>query len=125
MKKLLFLLCTFTFSLFTSLCNAQVKDIVNFAFGSPTPGAYPYGSLLRVGDVLYGMTQNGGSNNGGLIFSVDTYLLVSSCSQIHGYSIGICTVVRTLFCRPSLHYVTDDGDIFFTRLFIHNNKICL
>jgi uncharacterized repeat protein (TIGR03803 family) len=37
-----------------------------------TNGKLPHGSLTLMGDKLYGMTQNGGAYNGGLVFSVDT-----------------------------------------------------
>ena len=33
-----------------------------------TDGAYPYGTLTQTGGKLYGLTQNGGSNNAGVIF---------------------------------------------------------
>lgn len=40
--------------------------------GQPTDGAWPYGSLILDGGVLYGMTCYGGANDVGVIFKVNT-----------------------------------------------------
>jgi uncharacterized repeat protein (TIGR03803 family) len=86
MKKLLVgLLSPFTFSLndalvimatgasliFPNLCLAQYNIIYNFP-ATTVNGETPYGSLTRVGPVLYGMTEYGGAKGVGSIFSMDT-----------------------------------------------------
>ncbi len=49
--------------------NAQYTDLLNFDSAN---GAYPQGSLTLVNGRLYGMTTDGGANNWGCIFSIDT-----------------------------------------------------
>ena len=46
-------------------------NLHNFA-GGDDDGKYPYGSLTLSGNVLYGMTQDGGSFNDGVIFKINT-----------------------------------------------------
>jgi uncharacterized repeat protein (TIGR03803 family) len=68
MKKLLVIL-TFTFgSLF--LCRAQITVLHNFGGADGENPASANVTLL--GKTLFGMTENGGANNNGVIFSVDT-----------------------------------------------------
>jgi uncharacterized repeat protein (TIGR03803 family) len=52
-----------------TLCVAQYNVLLNF---NGTNGSVPYGSLMRSGGLLYGMTTNGGASNLGVIFSMDT-----------------------------------------------------
>jgi uncharacterized repeat protein (TIGR03803 family) len=40
--------------------------------GGANDGALPFGSLTLSGSTLYGMTRQGGSNNAGTLFSIDT-----------------------------------------------------
>jgi uncharacterized repeat protein (TIGR03803 family) len=40
-------------------------------FGGNNKGSSPYGSLSAIGDTLYGMTSQGGSNNLGVIFKIN------------------------------------------------------
>ncbi len=40
--------------------------------GGADDGQFPYGSLTLDGPILYGMTLQGGDNNGGVIFSINT-----------------------------------------------------
>jgi uncharacterized repeat protein (TIGR03803 family) len=69
MKKLLAIsLLTLSSSLFT-LCEAQYAILHAFA---GTDGAVPSGALTLSGKTLYGMTNEGGANNLGCIFSMDT-----------------------------------------------------
>lgn len=69
MKKLFFLLAfVFPSLLFTNLCYAQFTDIHDF--GNGLDGATPLGTLVRSGNVLYGMTEYGGANLNGNIFSI-------------------------------------------------------
>lgn len=41
-------------------------------FGAPGDGAYPAGSLRRDGEVFFGLTSAGGTNNCGTIFKINT-----------------------------------------------------
>lgn len=71
MKKLhVILLLAFSISLSAFNCSAQFTILHNFA-GYPD-GSDPAGGLTLSGNVLYGMTENGGANFDGSIFSVDT-----------------------------------------------------
>lgn len=97
MKKLLVgLLSPFTFSLndalvimatgasliFPNLCLAQYNIIYNFP-ATTVNGETPYGSLTRVGPVLYGMTEYGGAKGVGSILAwirTVTALLIYSIS---------------------------------------------
>jgi uncharacterized repeat protein (TIGR03803 family) len=67
--KLCFIvLLTFTFSLFPSLCEAQYIKLLDFNGN----GEHPFGSLIVSGDTLYGMTEYGGTNDDGEVFSIQT-----------------------------------------------------
>ncbi len=46
--------------------------VLHYFTGGSFDGAYPYDSLIRSGSTLYGTTYNGGSNNLGTVFKVDT-----------------------------------------------------
>jgi uncharacterized repeat protein (TIGR03803 family) len=71
MKKLhVILLLAFSISLSAFNCSAQFTILHNFV-GYPD-GSDPAGGLTLSGNVLYGMTENGGANYDGCIFSVDT-----------------------------------------------------
>ena len=75
MRKILSIsLLVLSSSLFT-LCSAQYHTVWNFqdtgSIGNAN-GAGPNGSLIGYGKHIYGMTSRGGSNNMGVIFSVDT-----------------------------------------------------
>ncbi len=47
-------------------------NLHTFIQGVTTEGSYPLGSLIRSGNVLYGMTSSGGTNSNGTIFSINT-----------------------------------------------------
>ena len=53
-----------------------------FSFNSFMDGQNPVGSLVNDGNFLYGMTNLGGSNNKGVIFSID-YTTVGIAEQTH------------------------------------------
>jgi uncharacterized repeat protein (TIGR03803 family) len=65
MKKLLFILSL----VICSIANAQISHIFNF---SSANGTNPYGGLTLSGNVLYGMTWEGGTQGDGVIFSYNT-----------------------------------------------------
>ncbi|HTA27794.1 MAG TPA: choice-of-anchor tandem repeat GloVer-containing protein [Bacteroidia bacterium] len=70
MKKILpVLLLALGSSLFT-YCGAQYQYINLHDFRS-SYGGWPLGSLIRGGNVLYGMTSRGGAHNDGCIYSLD------------------------------------------------------
>lgn len=67
MKKLFVLTgCIFFFT----FCEAQYNVLLNL--NGTVNGANPYGSLTLSGNVMYGMTSDGGANNDGCIFSINT-----------------------------------------------------
>jgi uncharacterized repeat protein (TIGR03803 family) len=55
-----------------SISTSGGSDTILHSFGSGTDGVYPYGSLVMSLSTLYGMTQKGGSNSDGTIFSIST-----------------------------------------------------
>ena len=54
-----------------SIANADYTDLYNFG-GGAGEGETPYGSLVRSGNILYGMTESGGISNKGVIFKIDS-----------------------------------------------------
>jgi uncharacterized repeat protein (TIGR03803 family) len=50
-----------------STSGSNYTEVYNFSGGSG--GAAPYGSLLLSNNVLYGMTNQGGTNDYGTVFS--------------------------------------------------------
>jgi len=70
-KRLAISLFTFTFSLFTFLCEAQYTDLLGFSYSTCSA---PSGGLTvsLSGNTLYGMGQGGGANGDGCIFSIHT-----------------------------------------------------
>ncbi len=46
------------------------SDLHQFT-GATNDGALPYGSVTLIGSVLYGMTEYGGANNNGMVFSIN------------------------------------------------------
>jgi len=52
--------------------GSDYKNLWNFNEANDSNGANPSGSFLLIGARLYGMTQNGGINNNGNIFRIDT-----------------------------------------------------
>ena len=44
-------------------------DLENFDNNTAPKGAYPYSDVINVSGILYGMTEDGGANNDGVIFS--------------------------------------------------------
>jgi uncharacterized repeat protein (TIGR03803 family) len=55
-----------------AMCNAQYTELINFNNTSYPKGASPCGSVILSGKQLFGMTKNGGANDSGCIFSIDT-----------------------------------------------------
>jgi uncharacterized repeat protein (TIGR03803 family) len=52
--------------------TATTVETVLYSFAGDPDGAYPWGSLILSGTTLYGMTHNGGTNNVGTIFLINT-----------------------------------------------------
>jgi uncharacterized repeat protein (TIGR03803 family) len=67
-KQLAILLCTFTFSLLTSMCEAQYKVLHSF---NDTLGATPVSIVTPMGNKLFGTTIAGGPGEFGCIFSIN------------------------------------------------------
>lgn len=73
--KTLSFLFAFCFCLGTQVGKAQYNTLLtfgNYVNSILQNGDHPQGNLTYYGKKLYGMTENGGSNNGGNIFCVDT-----------------------------------------------------
>ncbi len=88
--------------------------------GNPTDGQYSYGSLIRDGNVLYGMTWGGGFYDNGTIFSIqndgtDFTLLHSFSTQSDDgkYPYGDLVLTgNTLYGMTRRGGSYDDGTIF-------------
>ncbi len=66
--------------------TSTYTDLLDFNNSSAPMGAYPYGSLIEVNDLLYGMTYRGGANNYGVIFSYGPITTpLSSPTDLTGY----------------------------------------
>ena len=53
--------------------SAKMEQFTNlYCFDATTDGAYPDGTLTLAGDVLYGTTYYGGSQNKGMVFAIHT-----------------------------------------------------
>lgn len=59
-------------TLFSIDTNGSGFNVIHNFGSSSSDGAAPYGSLILVNNKLYGMTNSGGINEDGVIFSVDT-----------------------------------------------------
>src|SRR5271155_5666587 len=68
--KSIYLLLLASLCLGNGRCFCQYSDLMNFNGSNSPSGAFPGGSLILSGNVLYGMTSEGGANNDGNIFSV-------------------------------------------------------
>ena len=69
MKKLFTILFLAFISSFFTTCEGQYTDLLNFNYRN---GSSPVGNLIIAGNKLYGMTPIGGTDSGGVIFSIDT-----------------------------------------------------
>lgn len=68
MKKPYFLICIFIY-IGCQVVVAQYTKLLDF---NGANGSSPYGNVTLSGSKLYGMTETGGANNNGVIFSIDT-----------------------------------------------------
>jgi uncharacterized repeat protein (TIGR03803 family) len=57
---------------FSMTTNGIGFTVLHTFDGSPTNGGYPYDSVTVAGSTIYGMTQNGGSSNMGVVFKMTT-----------------------------------------------------
>jgi uncharacterized repeat protein (TIGR03803 family) len=57
--------------------------------GANEDGAIPFPSLTRSGGVLYGTTENGGTNSAGTLFSVKISPEISAISATNGFSFSV------------------------------------
>jgi len=99
--------------------GANYKDLLDFNGTSAPKGANPEGSLLLVGNKLYGMTEAGGTNNDGDIFSMDTngtsftdiYDFAGGSSGSHPYG-GLTIIGYKLYGMTEAGGVNSTGNIF-------------
>jgi len=122
MKKLLFLVAlSSSFLALSFSASAQFTDIVNFNGASAPDGYNPFGSLIRSGNRLFGMTQAGGLNNVGCIFKVDTNgnnftdlydFSVTSGSSVPDGSLIFSVTKDTLFGMTEEGGTNGYGDVF-------------
>ena len=64
------LVCTVLAIGFCSNANAQYTKLFSFDTSAATAGSGPQGSLVTDGTFLYGLTENGGTNNHGCVFRI-------------------------------------------------------
>lgn len=95
--------------------KAQITDVLSF---DGTNGANPTGSFVKVGNVLYAMTQNGGTDGLGCVFKIDTdgsgYKDLLDFTQANGGTpLGSLTLVGyKLYGMTSIGGVNNFGIIF-------------
>ena len=101
---------------FDTLTNTETTL---YSFGSnPTDGAGPYGSLIHSGDMLYGMTNAGGINGNGEIFSYDmdngAYAVLHDFDGTDGSNPfgDLFTAGNTLYGMTDRGGTSEDGVIF-------------
>ncbi len=103
--------------LISGVVSAQYEfiDLHNF---NGTGGANPYGSLLRNGNALYGLTEKGGIHNRGCVFSVDTngngfkdLLDFNGSNGSNPYGSLIC-LGKKLYGMTTYGGISGDGNIF-------------
>lgn len=87
MKKNILIITILFSCILTS--NAQYTDIYDFQ--SQPDGAYPHGSLVRSGNKFYGLSNSGGVNNDGNIYSITANDTNYIPSVNWSYSFGIPT----------------------------------
>jgi len=61
-----------TGTIFKMSLDGSVYSVLHTFAGGGTDGANPEGSLTLIGSTLYGMTCNGGDNDSGTVFKIDT-----------------------------------------------------
>ncbi|MBW2071483.1 MAG: hypothetical protein JRI89_09520 [Deltaproteobacteria bacterium] len=74
--------------------NGTGFSVLHSFAGKPTGGSYPKGSLILSGSTLYGMTQQGGANDLGVIFKIETdgsafSLLLLDPQRLHSLRHGL------------------------------------
>lgn len=72
------LACATMAAFFSASVRAQSYRVLHSFSGGSGDGATPYGSLIQSGSILYGMTNIGGRDDVGTIFSFDTTTGVES-----------------------------------------------
>jgi uncharacterized repeat protein (TIGR03803 family) len=98
--------------------NSNTESLLHSFAGGPNDGSTPYGSLIQSGNMLYGMTEFGGSNNFGTIFEFDTssnsLVVLYSFDQIHGrHPMGdLLLDGNTLYGMTSIGGTSGAGTIF-------------
>jgi uncharacterized repeat protein (TIGR03803 family) len=107
------------FGILTSpFCGAQISTTVNFWANISPQGLSPYGNVILSGNVLFGMTSQGGTNGYGNIFSVDTN--GANFKDLHEFNItdgeepyGSLTLVgNRLFGMTEYGGANSDGCVF-------------
>ena len=121
MKNILKLLLTqFFILIFFTVCYSQSNNyriLYNFS-GGVNDGSIPNGTFVKSGQTLYGVTQNGGTNDDGTIFRIGTdgtnYKLLYSFDGINGrYPCG--SLVQSgsgLYGMTWRGKISDNGTVF-------------
>jgi len=117
-KTFLILAAVGSFILVNGHANAQYHNIVNF-WGTTSPmGTWPEGSVIVIGDKLYGTVDSGGTSNEGVIFSVNKD--GSGYTDLHDFSgtdgknpSGTLTLVgKTLYGLTTYGGASNEGVLF-------------
>jgi len=118
MKKVLLILCVFIYSFFNpQYCGAQYTDLIDFTGDTGSwIGHYSPGSLTLSGDTLYGMTQGGGINRYGNIFSVQingtNYKDLVDFTNTSGSYIGAVPYGSLILSGDTLYGMTQSGGVY-------------
>jgi uncharacterized repeat protein (TIGR03803 family) len=94
-----------------SIDSNQIVSLVNM---QATDGAYPKGSLTKVGNKLYGLTFQGGNAHAGNIFEWDlTTQQFKERFQLDGYTTGIWPKGSLTWHNGKLYGTTSAGKLAF------------
>jgi len=93
-----------------SFPNVYVNQVQNQDFLINSDGAYPYGGLVQSNGVLYGTSDQGGNQGGGVVFKVNTD--GSSFTTLHDFSELLAP-----------NYTNSDGSFVFAGLVLAGNTL--
>lgn len=107
-------------TVFDADASSGAEHVLHFfsCCGTSTDGTFPFARLVRIGNVLFGTTRDGGTSNAGTMFSIRPSGLESVVHNFGGRpdgaqpEAGLIVVGRTLFGTTSSGGARSQGTIF-------------